>query len=140
MLLCDTGPLVAAASRSDPHHAACVELLGATVAEGQTIVVPPTVIAEVGYMLGVRARNPEAEEQFVRTLNSPGFRVADLLPDDLERVADLLRQYRDFPLGLTDASVLALAERFRADRVATLDHRHFGAVRLRHVKQLRLLP
>jgi hypothetical protein len=37
-----------------------------------------------------------------------------------------------------DALVLAMAERLRAEAIATLDLRHFGAVRL--PRSLRLLP
>ncbi len=44
------------------------------------------------------------------------------------------------PLGGTDASVIALAERHGATRVATLDRRHFTVVRPRHVQALDLLP
>jgi predicted nucleic acid-binding protein len=40
----------------------------------------------------------------------------------------------------TDASVIALAERLGVAEVATLDHRHFQAVRPRHVSALQLLP
>jgi predicted nucleic acid-binding protein len=106
----------------------------------EVIAVPATVVGEVGYMLGVRGRNPAAEEQFLRTLASPGFTVIDLLPEDLERMADLVKDYRDFPLGTTDASLVALAERFRLDKVATLDRRHFSAVRWRHRDYVTLLP
>jgi predicted nucleic acid-binding protein len=49
-------------------------------------------------------------------------------------------QYADFPLGSTDASVIALAERLGTDVVITLDRWHFGAVRPRHCEALRLLP
>lgn len=55
-------------------------------------------------------------------------------------MAELMRQYADFPLGVTDASVIAAAERLRATEVATLDQRHFHAVRPAHVTALKLLP
>jgi predicted nucleic acid-binding protein len=32
-------------------------------------------------------------------------------------------------LGVVDATVIALVERFGEEKVATLDHRHFAAVR-----------
>ena len=44
------------------------------------------------------------------------------------------------PLGGTDASVIALAERHGATRVATLDKRHFAVVRPRHAAAFTLLP
>lgn len=59
---------------------------------------------------------------------------------DLVRISELVRQYADFPLGVVDASVIAVAERFGVQRVATLDRRHFGVVRPSHVPALELLP
>lgn len=55
-------------------------------------------------------------------------------------MADLVEHYADFPLGTSDAAVIALAERLDVDEIATLDHRHFRAVRPRHVKAFTLLP
>jgi hypothetical protein len=40
----------------------------------------------------------------------------------------------------TGASVVAVAERLKATRVATLDHRHFRAVRPAHCDAFELLP
>ena len=57
-----------------------------------------------------------------------------------ERCTALLRQYADFPLGTADASVIAVAERLGATRVATIDHRHFRAVRPAHCAAFELLP
>lgn len=63
-----------------------------------------------------------------------------LTPTDLTRMGELVLQYADFPLGGVDASVIAVAERFGADRVATLDRRHFSVVKPAHVPALTLLP
>jgi predicted nucleic acid-binding protein len=41
---------------------------------------------------------------------------------------------------VTDASVVALAERLREPKVATLDHRHFATVRPSHAPALDLWP
>jgi hypothetical protein len=59
---------------------------------------------------------------------------------DFARMADLVRQYADFPLGTADASVVAIAERLGATHVATIDHRHFRAVRPAHCDAFELLP
>jgi uncharacterized protein len=56
------------------------------------------------------------------------------------RIAELVEQYADFPLGGTDASVIALAERLDTATIITLDHRHFAAVAPRHTKAFELLP
>jgi predicted nucleic acid-binding protein len=55
-------------------------------------------------------------------------------------MAQLVVEYADFPLGGTDASVIALAERLDARVVVTLDRRHFSAVRPRHRDAFELLP
>jgi uncharacterized protein len=68
------------------------------------------------------------------------FALVNLTDEDIDRMAVLVRQYADFPLGGTDASVIAVAERLDVDQVATVDRRHFSAVRPRHVPAFRLLP
>ena len=55
-------------------------------------------------------------------------------------MADLVVTYGDLPLGTTDASVVAVAERLKVAEVATLDRRHFAVVRPSHVDALALLP
>ena len=62
------------------------------------------------------------------------------IPDDWPRIAELVDQYGDFPLGGADASIVALAERLDIETVVTLDDRHFRAVRPRHRTAFRLLP
>jgi uncharacterized protein len=64
----------------------------------------------------------------------------DIAPVDLNSMADLMRQYMGFPLGVADASVIAAAERLELAEVATLDQRHFRAATPAHVTALKLLP
>ena len=61
-------------------------------------------------------------------------------PADLERMAELVGAYHDLPLGTVDASVVAVAERRGVTTIATLDRRHFGVVRPRHVDAFELVP
>jgi hypothetical protein len=103
------------------------------------LIIPAPVIAEVGYLLGTRA-GAQAEAFFLRSLADEVFRVEDLTTADYSRVADLVEQYGDLPLGTTDAAVITVSERLDVTEVATLDHRHFTIVRPRHVKALALLP
>jgi predicted nucleic acid-binding protein len=60
--------------------------------------------------------------------------------EDFTRMAELVKQYGDFSLGGTDASVVALAERLEAPVVVTLDRRHFASVSPRHRHAFELLP
>jgi predicted nucleic acid-binding protein len=68
------------------------------------------------------------------------FRPVDVSRADYGRMAVLVRQYADLPLGTTDACVIAVAERLRLTEVATLDRRHFTVVRPAHLPNLTLLP
>jgi predicted nucleic acid-binding protein len=53
------------------------------------------------------------------------------LPDDegIEEAAGICRRYADLAPGLADASILVLAKKWRTRSIATLDHRHFSALR-----------
>jgi predicted nucleic acid-binding protein len=139
VILCDTGPLVAAALADDEHHHACVELFTGLHLAGRALLVPATVVAEVGYLLE-REAGPRVEAMFLIALADGDFRLVDLTPADFRRAAELVATYADLPLGTTDATVIALAERLNVSEVATLDRRHFSVVRPRHVPALTLLP
>ena len=80
------------------------------------------------------------EAKFLRLFPTGYLKLADLTADDLSRAAELVEQYRDFPLGTTDATIIAVAERLNITTIATLDTRHFTAVRLRHVETFTLVP
>lgn len=56
------------------------------------------------------------------------------------RAAQLVEQYADFPLGTTDATIVTIAERLEITTIATLDRRHFTAIRPRHIGTFTLLP
>ena len=135
-LIVDAGPLYAIADASDRHHRECLELLGS---HRGPLIVPTLVIAEVAYLLG-RRLGARAEVLFAQDLAMGTFQVDAVHPGDWVRIAELLAAYRDFPLGMADASVIACAERHGIDDLATLDRRHFGAVRPRHVRAFTLLP
>jgi predicted nucleic acid-binding protein len=78
------------------------------------------VLAEVCYFLETRV-GPAAEAQFLRSIVVGELELIELVLSDLERMAELVTTYADFPLGAVDASVIAIAERLSAHEVATLD-------------------
>jgi predicted nucleic acid-binding protein len=101
------------------------------------LVIPALVVAEVIYLVGSRL-GPKPEATFLRGL--AGLEVESPISDDWDRIAELVEEYADLPLGGTDASVVALAERLDASVVITLDRRHFTVVRPRHREAFQLLP
>ncbi len=136
MLIVDTGPIVAYVNSRHPDHVACAELLDSRRDE---LVVTPYLVTEACYLVG-KYVGSAAEINLVDALAAGDLLQMDTTASDLNRMAQLMRQYEDFPLDVTDASVIAVAERLRLSEVATLDRRHFGAVAPRHTNALRLLP
>jgi predicted nucleic acid-binding protein len=76
MLLCDTGPLVAAGLSRDPDHHACVDLFTGMHLAGRPMLVPAPVVAEVGYLLHARG-STRAESTFLRSVAAGDFRRPD---------------------------------------------------------------
>lgn len=136
MLIVDAGPLYASAAAKDKNHAVCDELLDE--APGP-LVVPHLIVAEVAYLLATRI-GPHAEIAFAQSIAAGELTVEPALHSEWSRIAELMEQYADLPLGMADASLVALAERHNASEIATLDRRHFGVVRPKHVPSFTLLP
>jgi len=136
MLIVDTGPLVAYLNSRDSDHGSCAELLDSRTDE---LVVTSYVVTQACYLVG-KYVGPAAEINLVEALGAGDLRQIDITVSDLRRMAELMRQYEDFPLGVADASVIALAERLELTEVATLDSQHFRAVAPRHTSALKLLP
>ena len=130
----DAGPLYAAIDTDDQDHTRSRAVLERSDLQ---LVIPALVVAEVTYIVG-RRLGSDVEARFLGGLAS--FDVEGPAPEDWPRIAELVEQYRAFPLGGTDASVVALAERLDATLVITLDHRHFAAVKPRHRTAFELLP
>jgi predicted nucleic acid-binding protein len=94
-----------------------------------------------GLLIDFRYRfGPPAEAAFLRSFARGELVVGNLVDEDFERMAQLVEQYDSFPLGGSDASVIAIAERRSITTILTTDRRHFAAVRPRHVDAFELLP
>jgi predicted nucleic acid-binding protein len=130
----DAGPLYAAADADDQDHDASRIALSRT---DLRLVVPALVVAEATYFIG-RRLGDAAEGKFLRGIAS--LDVEGPSAEDFTRMSELVEKYANFPLGGTDASVVALAERLDAPIILTLDRRHFAAVAPRHRKAFELLP
>jgi hypothetical protein len=76
VIVCDTGPLVAAADRDDDRNRDCTDLFTALHLARRPILVPGPVVAEVGYLLG-RAGGPRVESAFLRSIVAHTLAVVD---------------------------------------------------------------
>jgi len=97
------------------------------------------VLVEVDYWIHVRL-HPGVLVALLDDITAGAYRVEELSPEDYRRVREVCDRYADADVGFVDAAVLAVVERLNEPKLATLDHRHFGTMRPRHVEALRLLP
>ncbi len=135
-LILDTGPLLAAIDAGDADHSVCALLL---TEASEDLVVPALVLAELDYWCS-RRLGQGVWLTFLDEVIAGVYRVEAPTLADLERCRALQHQYADVGLGVVDASVIALAERSGETKVATLDRRHFGTVRPRHIPGFELRP
>ena len=135
MLIVDANVLVAVMNRRDAHHARMTALLESRDDE---FLVTPYVVAEVAYLVQKFA-GPNAEITFMQAVRDGIFHQEALGEADLARIVELMGQFRDFPLGAADASVIAVAERLKIQEIASMDG-HFRAVRPRGVDFFTLVP
>jgi predicted nucleic acid-binding protein len=135
-LILDTGPLYASLDRSDSDHLSCRQLIESA---GEPLVIPAPVLVEVDYW--VRARlHAGVLAALLDDVVAGAYIVEDLRTEDYRRVRDVCDRYADANIGFVDAAVLAIVERWDEPKLATLDERHFRALRPRHVESLRLIP
>ncbi len=136
MIIADTSGVVAALGRDQRDHA---RTLAALQADPGPVVLSPFVLAEIDYLLRQRF-GVQTELQFMAEVTAGLFELATFGRADLARTLTVLEKYRDLRIGLADASLAVLAERYGTTRVLTLDERHFRAVRPLHAAAFTLLP
>jgi len=139
VIVCDTGPIVAAAIRMMSGTVSaltcsqrCIWLAAAFLSLARSSLRPaiywPAKAAQAW------------KHKFLTSLADGTLHPVELTREDYARAAELVLAYQSLPLGTTDATVIAVCERLGLTEVASLDGRHFTVVRPRHVKALTLLP
>jgi uncharacterized protein len=136
VLICDTGPLYAAINRKDQNHVRCLDLLET---HAGPLILPSPVLAEVCWLLESRI-GPAAEADFLQSIVDSELTMEPLTTTDVARMKELVVKYANFPLGAVDAAVIAVAERLDVQEIATIDHRHFAAVKNFRGGHFTLLP
>ena len=122
MILTDTGPLVALLDADDSYHVACV-------AAAQRLPFGPLLttwpcFTEAMYLLGEVGGYPY--QAALWALRAEGRLVLlDLTTGEIDRLAVLMEKYKDTPMDLADASLVAVAENRFLRRVFTVDNDFF---------------
>lgn len=136
IVVADTGAIYALLDRDDAWHHRVSEWWGSARAR---IVLPHSILPEVAYLMGSRL-GAAAESAFAAALASDEFLLEELVRDDFPVIADLVVRYRDVPLGLVDASLLAVAARLGSSTILTTDRSHFAVARLPTGAAVTLVP
>jgi uncharacterized protein len=135
-ILVDTGILYAMADMDDAWH----ESLKTFFRNAKDVLlVPVTVLPEVCYLLNTHL-GQESERVLISAIIQGELRVEGLKEDDFRRSLRILETYSDINIGFVDASLVAMAERLKIQRILTTDRRHFSIIRPRHCHAFELLP
>lgn len=135
MILTDAGPLVALLDADEEDHERCVAALGKVTLP---MLTTWPAFTEAMYLLG-RAAGWPGQEPLWRLVQRDQLVVADQDRKWMRRSAELMHKYRDVPMDLADATLVALGEARGVHRIFTLDS-DFRVYRFRDRRYFEILP
>lgn len=118
MILTDTGPIVALLDADDDNHGACLTI--AQQLPAQPLFTTWPCFTEAMYLLGA-VGGYRYQAELWRLWTEGKVVLHDLLADELQRMEVLMAQYRDTPMDLADASLIAFAESRAFQQIFSLD-------------------
>lgn len=136
MILLDTSGILAALFEDQHHHEECAQILRED--EGP-LILSPFVLAEADYLIQ-KFGGVDAELMFLEEVERGAYLLAQYPQAWVGDTYRMVKRYRDLNIGLADASILMLAERYNCRDVLTLDLRHFRAIRPISMRSFRILP
>lgn len=95
--------------------------------QDQELVTTPLIVAELDHL--VSRQGGQGAARALREDLDRGAYLVDWWPRAMHETIALARRHESMELGLADASLLALATRLQSIRIATLDERHFRALK-----------
>ncbi len=135
-VLVDTGFLYAMADLDDAWHEPVKAFLENIT---DSLVIPVTVLPEICYLLNAHL-NQESERKLIASIIQGELRIENLIAEDYRRSLQLLESYPNVNIGFVDASMVAISERLKINRILTTDRKHFSIIRPRHCRAFELLP
>ncbi len=90
-------------------------------------ILPSTAIGEICYMLNSRFGN-KIELIFLEEIIKTSFQLELLKDMDIVRIIEILKKYDTLNIGYVDASIVAIAERLKTNKILTLDRKHFEII------------
>ena len=106
---------------------------------GEELSTTPLIVAELDYLVA-RQGGPRAVRVLRENFDSGAYQV-EWWPTAIHEAIAVAKHHESIELGLADASLVVLAARLQTIDIATLDERHFRALKpLSGGKAFRLLP
>lgn len=136
MILLDTSGLLAAMFADQVDHESCVEVLETTT---PPLLLSPFVLAELDYLV-MRNAGVDAELRLLEDVADGAYDVVEFTRADVADALATARRYRDLEVGIADASVVVLSEKYGTRDVLTLDQQHFRVVVNAQSQPFRILP
>jgi predicted nucleic acid-binding protein len=136
LILLGTSGLLAAIDQSQRQHAACSVALENAA---PPLMLSPFVLAELDYLV-LRHVGADAQSALLGEVGRGVFQIEAFDANDVERAKEVIEQFQDLQIGLADASLVVLAERYAVSDVLTLDRRHFEALRFGGRRRFRIVP
>ena len=132
----DTSAVLAAADAADLNHAQAVAWFRRI---DEPLVLGALTLAEIDHVLQ-RELGLEASLAVIASIVSGAVRLIAPTEADLERAAALLTEAAEHRPRLSEAVLVATAERLGIRRVATFDRRPIAIFRPRHLRAFDLEP
>jgi uncharacterized protein len=135
-----TGPLVALIDQRQEAHAACVDVF---LNGSLPLVTTWPCFTEAMYFAQREGGFPFQQQlwRFVTEgalrLYEPGEEILEAL---LLHMEELMRQYRDLPMDLADASLVALADQLNVRQIFTLDKTDFRIYTTQNGETFEIIP
>jgi hypothetical protein len=136
VIIVDTSALLA---MHDPREKSHLELRKIAQSRKQELIISPYVVAEFDYMIS-KANSADFSLRALNNLLIAPFELVQLTTVDFITATEVMAKYQDLNIGITDASLIALAARFETSKIMTLDRRHFSAMKLLSGKPVQMIP
>ena len=127
IIVADISALVTAIDPSDPFFEAASEIL-----QTETLYISPLVMTELDHL--VRRDfgydyTAKVCEDLIEDLHDGRHQLAQITPEDFVTANRVRGMYSGLELDLADTVGIALAAKYRTNRIFTLDQRDFRAIK-----------
>lgn len=126
IIVADTSALYAAFDAAQREHRDTADIVAREV-----LVISPLVITELDHLVHRDLGFPAAiqvMEALAAGMADGQYKLADLKPADLVVAHEVRMKYEGLRLDLADAVGVVLADRYKTDRILTLDQRDYRVI------------